>query len=121
MNRALTAIAIALLSAGAWAQESASAISDETPAADQATDQAAPQAAAAVEEEFQPPPGFKRKKFGDKLLYCKKDTDVGTRFKTEKCFDEAQMRDYMLAQEQSNRDFDRARAVCATPSVCVTK
>lgn len=117
MNRVLTAIAIALLSAGAGAQESASAISDETPAADQA----APQTAAAKEREFQPPPGFKPKKFGDKLLYCKKDTDVGTRFKTEKCFDEAQMRDFMLAQEQSNRDFDRARAVCATPSVCVTQ
>lgn len=121
MNRVLTAIAVAMLSAGAWAQESASAISDETPAAEQSTDQAAPQAAATKEKEFQPPPGFKRKKFGDKLLYCKKDADIGSRFKTEKCFDEAQMRDFILAQEQSNRDFDRARAVCATPSVCVTQ
>ncbi len=47
-----------------------------------------------------------------------KDTDIGTRFKTEKCLDEAQMRDYVLAQEQNNRDFDRVRAICSNPAIC---
>ncbi|MBX3704809.1 MAG: hypothetical protein KF822_13630 [Steroidobacteraceae bacterium] len=120
MNRIVTAVVIAALSAPAWAVGTASAIADEKATVEQGADRAAPQAdaAAAGKKEFQPPPGFKPKKFGDKLLYCKKDASIGTRFRSEKCFDEAQMRDFILAQEQSNRDFDRARAVCATPSVC---
>lgn len=46
----------------------------------------------AADAEFKPPPGFRTKKRGDIVLYCIKDSTVGTRFKTEKCYDEAQMR-----------------------------
>jgi hypothetical protein len=28
------------------------------------------------------------------------------------------LKDYILAREQNNRDFDRARAICSNPSVC---
>ncbi len=51
----------------------------------------------ARDEEFKPPPGFKTKKRGEIVLYCMKDSTVGTRFKTEKCYDEVQMREYLLA------------------------
>jgi hypothetical protein len=120
MNSAITAFAAALLATAAWANDPASAVSDETPATDQTADKVESEqaATAATDEEFKPPPGFKRKKFGDKTLYCMKDTDIGTRFKTEKCLDEAQMRDYVLAQEQNNRDFDRVRAICSNPAIC---
>ena len=120
MNRAITAFAVALLATAVWANEPTNAVRDEAQATDKAADKAAADAAAtaAAEKEFKPPPGFKRKKFGDKVLYCMKDSDIGSRFKTEKCLDEAQMRDYVLAQEQNNRDFDRSRSICSNPGIC---
>ena len=50
---------------------------------------------AATEKEaevFKPPPGFKTRKRGDLVLYCQTDATVGTRFKTEKCYNEEQLR-----------------------------
>lgn len=69
-------------------------------------------------EAFKPPPGFKTKKRGEIVLYCMKDSTVGTRFKTEKCYNEDQLREYMLALEIQKRDIDRIRSTCATASVC---
>lgn len=65
-------------------------------------------------EEFKPPPGFLVKKRGSVVLYCKQDTTVGTRFKTEKCYSEAQVRDYLIAQQENKRDIDRIRATCSS-------
>jgi len=120
MTRTAVALAVLLLSAAAGAEETASATPPVPAQAEQAADSAEPDeaTAAAPEKEFVPPPGFKRKKFGDKILYCMKDSDIGTRFKTEKCLDEAQVRDYILAQEQNNRDFDRTRSICSNPGIC---
>jgi len=72
-------------------------------------------------EEFKPPPGFKTKKRGELVLYCIKDTTVGTRFKTEKCYNEDQVRDYLIAQQENKRDIDRIRSTCSTSvgDVCV--
>ena len=70
--------------------------------------------AAAADEEFQPPPGFKTKKRGELVLYCIQDSTVGTRFKTEKCYDEAQLRDYLVAQQENKRDIERVRNTCST-------
>ena len=68
----------------------------------------------AKEAEFKPPPGFKTKKRGDLVLYCIKDSTVGTRFKTEKCFSEDQVRDYLIAQQENKRDMDRVRSTCSS-------
>ena len=116
----------AILSAGlvahvALAQDSA--IANEKPTADQANDKAEVTTIAAVKEEekdreFKPPPGFLTKKRGAFVMYCEKDRETGSRFVTEKCFDEAQMREYMLALEIQKRDIDRIRSTCATASVC---
>lgn len=86
------------------------AVSKDTPAADPAEQ--------AKDKEFKPPPGFVTKKRGKLVLYCKKDSTIGTRFKTEKCYDEAQVRDYLLVQAEQKRDIDRIRATCATASTC---
>jgi hypothetical protein len=67
---------------------------------------------------FTPPPGFKTKKSGKHVLYCKKDRTTGTRFATEKCYDEAQMRDYLVTLEEQKRDIDRIRSTCASAAVC---
>jgi hypothetical protein len=73
-----------------------------------------PAAAGEKEQPFKPPPGFSTKRRGALVLYCKRDSTVGTRFKTEKCYDEAQLRDYMIAQEENKRDIDRVRSTCST-------
>jgi hypothetical protein len=64
------------------------------------------------EEEFKPPRGFKTKKRGDLVLYCQTDATVGTRFKTEKCYNEEQLRAYILVLEAQKRDVDRIRTNC---------
>lgn len=99
------------------------AIADETsPAADaanaKADDAEVATSADTGTESFVPPPGFKTKKQGNMTLYCKKDTTVGTRFKTEKCYNEEQVRDYLLALEVQKRDIDRIRSTCANAAVC---
>jgi hypothetical protein len=103
----------------AIAQEAATG--NDTPAAEAAGDKAESTTkadAAAKEEEFKPPPGFKTKKQGDMVLYCMRDSTVGTRFKTEKCYNEVQMREYLLALEVQKRDIDRIRSTCATGATC---
>lgn len=118
MLKLLCVCFISLAAGLAVAQESA--ISDETPTADQAKDK--PEVVAAVDakpdDEFEPPPGFKTKKRGKFTVYCIQDATIGTRFKTERCFDEAQVREYLFALEIQKRDIDRIRSTCATASVC---
>ena len=102
----------------ALAQEAA--VAEEAPAAEAAAkleDTAAAKAPGEAEE-FKPPPGFKTKKHGKLVLYCKKDSTVGTRFQTEKCYNEDQMRQYLLALEVQKRDIDRIRSTCASAAVC---
>jgi len=98
------------------------AIGNDTPAAEASSDKAESaakaDAAAPEDKEFKPPPGFKTKKQGDMVLYCMRDSTVGTRFKTEKCYNEVQMREYLLALEVQKRDIDRIRTTCATGSTC---
>lgn len=118
MKYAISFAVLVLWSGLASSQESA--IGNETPTADQAADKVETKSVADAkeEEEFKPPPGYKTKKRGKITLYCIQDSTVGTRFKTEKCYDEAQMRDVILAREQNNRDFDRSRATCSNAAVC---
>ena len=119
MQRMICAVALSLIASLAFAEESA--IGNELPAAEQAKDKATTAAAAeakAVQEEVKPPPGFRAKKRGKMTVYCIQDSTVGTRFKTEKCYDEEQMKAYLLAREQNNRDFDQRRAICSNPGVC---
>ena len=46
--------------------------------------------------DFELPPGFKAVKRGEIAVYCQKDATVGTRFKTRKCYNEEQLRAYLL-------------------------
>lgn len=117
MSRVTFALALWLSALAAFAQGPASG--DETPAADQpkVASVASPSTATeptAGEKEFKPPIGFIPKKRGAVVLYCKKDTTIGTRFRTEKCYSEAQMRDYIIAQQENKRDIDRVRSTCSS-------
>jgi hypothetical protein len=111
------ACALALTGAMGISFAADAAVGEEAPAADQPSEVKATAAAATKDPaaaEFKPPPGFKVKKRGELILYCMRDSTVGTRFKTEKCYDEAQLRDYIVAQEENKRDIDRVRNTCST-------
>ncbi|MGE0031106.1 MAG: hypothetical protein AB7T20_08325 [Steroidobacteraceae bacterium] len=120
MRKLIPAALAAVLAGAALAQDPTSVVADGTKNADQTQDEAesAPVADAKDPEEFVVPPGFKTKKRGDVTLYCIRGKATGTRFQTESCYDEAQLRDYLLAREQNNRDFDQARSVCSNPATC---
>lgn len=110
-----TFIAAAFLCFAALARAADAGADGTEPADEPQTASAAEQAkSVAAEGEFKPPPGFKTKKRGKIVLYCIKDSTVGTRFKTEKCYDEAQMRDYLAAQQEQKRDIERVRNTCST-------
>ena len=120
MTRLLSVILLVLAAYAATAQDSP--IGNETPGADQASEKAKVETTVAADAEkdkaFKPPPGFLTKKRGSLVLYCMKDRTTGTRFVTEKCYDENQMREYLLALEIQKRDVERIRATCTTASVC---
>ena len=115
MKRILFSICMSVAVLAATAQDLA--VGNETepgPAGDKPETTAKAIEAATGDEEFKPPPGFKTKKRGEIVLYCIRDSTVGTRFKTEKCYDEAQMRDYLVAQQENKRDIERVRNTCST-------
>ena len=96
-------------------------MSDDTPAADAKKQPAVAESAADQKEipiEERLPPGFKVKKRGKFTLYCKTDTPLGTRFKSETCYDEPNMRAYMLALQENKSDVDRIRNICSNPCAC---
>ena len=101
------------------------ASADETPAADAPAeasseiaetpadaDETPLQAAAEEDEEFKIPPGFRVKKRGQFTLYCHKEEVMGTRFPSEKCYDEAGIHEYLRAQREDQEDVDRIRRIC---------
>jgi hypothetical protein len=108
---------VTILWLGGLAAHLAGALAAEPPPK---TDSAvAKQAAAApAAEEFKPPPGFLKKKRGKFILYCKRDTPLGSRIRTETCYDENQMRNYMLALQETKGDVDKIRNVCSNPCAC---
>jgi len=114
---------VAALAAILWSGmpfDESGAIGGESP---NAAESAAQRAAAAPAETSEPremklPPGFKKKKRGKFMLYCKTDTTTGSRFTFERCYDDAQLRDYMLALEENKRDIDRIRNTCSNICTC---
>ena len=121
MQKFIGALCLSLVAQAAFAQDSA--VADETPAADQASEKVESKsmaAATAEEKEFKPPLGFQTKKRGELTLYCKKEAIVGTRFKTEKCYSEDQVRDYIIAQQENKRDIDKIRNTCGGGTACAT-
>ena len=109
----------AVASTGLWVHD-AFAIGDDRPkeAVSEAKSAAADASEKVAAKEFVPPPGFVKKKRGKFVLYCKRDTTIGTRIKTESCYDEQQIRDYLLAVEESQEAARRMINTCANICVC---
>jgi hypothetical protein len=66
--------------------------------------------ALAADEAFVPPPGFKKKMRGQLVVYCSQTSTSNTRLPTTVCYDETQMRAFMVAQQSDKVDLDRMRA-----------
>jgi hypothetical protein len=116
----MAAVATLLLCGVALAQDSDSAIGNETPTADQAQDKAESATAAEAKEPdvFTPPPGYRARKRGKKVVYCKKSMESGTRFASENCYDEAQLKSMETARQEDQTRFDQARKVCPGLDTC---
>jgi len=119
MRSVTLAFLMAFLSGMAFADDSDSAIGNETLTADQAQDKAETTAAEAKEPDvFTPPAGYKVKKRGNKVVYCKKNMESGTRFSSEQCHTEAQLRAIEAAHAEGVTEFDQARKVCSSQAHC---
>lgn len=120
MRSLMAAVAMMALCGVALAQDSDSAIGNETLTADQAQDKAQSAAAAEAKEPevFTPPPGYKAKKRGKKVVYCKKNLESGTRFASESCYDEAQLKSMEMARQEDQTRFDQVRKVCPSLDAC---
>lgn len=68
-----------------------------------------------AESEFKPPPGYRRKKRGDAVIYCRKEKPLGSRFPEEKCYDEAQLRELALRPPWSDTVKACGTSGCTTP------
>ena len=120
MRSMMLAVLMAFLSGSVLAQDSDSAIGNEIANADQAQDKAETETADEAKEPdvFKVPAGYRAKKRGKKVVYCKKDMESGTRFAQERCFDEAQLKQKELAETEVNAAFDQARKICSNLEAC---
>lgn len=74
--------------------------------------------AAAEAEPIKLPPGFMPKKRGKYVLYCRSEAPLGSRIRQESCFDEAQMRDYLIALQETKGNVDKIRSTCSSICAC---
>ena len=120
MRSLMAAVAMMALCGVALARESDSAIGNETPTADQAQDKAESVTAAEAKEPdvFTPPSGYKARKRGNKVVYCKKNMESGTRFASESCYDEAQLKSVETARQEDQTRFDQSRKLCSNLEAC---
>jgi hypothetical protein len=89
---------------------SVAAIADEPPVKPEAVASAEVEPDAAQSKPFKPPPGFKPKKHGDVILYCRREAVLGSRFPAEKCYDKAGLHAIKLAELEQKEMLERMRA-----------
>lgn len=74
----------------------------------------------AEEKEYKPPPGYKTRHRGDKTIYCRKETEIGSRFAVTKCFSKEQLEVELERIAASKEEFERSRRVCSSQANCGT-
>lgn len=91
-----------------------------TPADEPVTDVTEPAAstAKAEERELVLPPGFRPKKRGKFVVYCKRDAVLGTRMAAERCYDEEGIRAMLRAQAEDREKVDQMRRICGSMEQC---
>jgi hypothetical protein len=113
----MRAILLAVLALPAVIVAGSPAFAQEPAPADKA-EPAAADASAAAMDEITLPPGFKKKKRGKFVVYCRKETAMGTRFPVEKCYDEQGIRDYLADQRENQKQVDQMRRICGSMEAC---
>ncbi len=103
---------------GALAAIGTGAFGAEPPKPESAKAAPASETTAKAGQELKLPPGWKKKKRGKFILYCKKEAPMGTRLQSETCYDEPNMRNYILALQESKSDIDRIRSTCSNICTC---
>jgi hypothetical protein len=78
------------------------------PAAEPVATESETKPAAEKAAEFKPP-GFRAKKHGDVTLYCRRETVLGSRFKAEKCYDQAGVEEILRAESENKEILDKIR------------
>jgi hypothetical protein len=61
--------------------------------------------------EFAPPSGFRKRKRGQYVVYCRREEPKGTRFPKEVCYDEAGIREMLQAQREDQQKVEAMRKV----------
>ena len=116
--RMLTLIALTML-AGCASQEPAKESLKPAQAAAQPAPAAAPMALANEKtRKFSVPSGYKSRGKGALIVYCRKDTILGSRFPTESCYTEAQIRELEASAAVTRREVDKG-AICGGSAGCV--
>jgi hypothetical protein len=62
---------------------------------------------------FKAPAGYTKKTAGDRTVYCRKETPVGTRFATEYCFTEEQLQRIEKSGQGMRDDVARRQKTCS--------
>lgn len=85
-----------------------SAAAEEPPAPPEASKASAETKTDAEETEaFKVPPGYRIKKTGELTLYCRREDVLGSRFKAEKCYDEAGVKALERARRENEEMMNR--------------
>jgi hypothetical protein len=122
MRIALTT-ALLMVAALAFADEPSAPESSTEAAAEATSDKAAAQPAAAEtiakaaedNKPFKPPAGYRPKRINGELVYCSKQTILGSKFPVTDCRNEAQLREMVRTNRGMREDLNRNRA-CAGSS-----
>ena len=69
-------------------------------------------------EKFYLPPGFRERQRGKFTLYCRKETVMGSRFQTEKCYDKTGIRELVREMREEREKMDQIRKVCSSVGSC---
>jgi len=106
-----------------WLLLAAPVAGSEEPAAENAApaESAAADAAAvatADDDGFVLPPGFKPMKRGKYILYCRKETVMGTRLPAQKCYDENGIRQIAQSLREEREKIDQMRRICGSLNAC---
>ena len=121
MQKMILTVLMSSLAGIALASPGPDPIGNETAMADESkttTDTPVATEGAEPSEAFVPPAGYRAKKMGDKLMYCREEKVTGTRFRSEKCYSEARLKELVAEREKATRDFEQSRAVCSNPATC---
>jgi len=126
--RIVLTMALAMVTAMAWANEpsapdaksetAAEAAADRPAAPAQANSTEATKAAAETEKPFKPPTGYRAKRVNGNQVYCTKVVVLGSRFPKEDCRTEAQLRDLEAQKESMRGEMDQRNKVCSNAGAC---